>query len=206
MLRNELEERLGHPLLDWQWTMAHEVYQNHKEIPDVGGKDLIAKIIREMGGFEHDSSIRTMYRSLGDKSIVVKTVVELLETYDVDHKGYCINSRGNRLWDILKKVQETLKKDYPGLMDQVEYFDVNYDYNVPIEKRREQVWDVHAHWNIIHYVTGGSEGFYVHVAQVHRETGVYHTVFLIKTLIGNEKKGRDWCDKMCSALAWILQV
>jgi hypothetical protein len=207
MMRDELQKRLTGPtLLDWQWEMAHAVYQNHPDIDEVNGKGQIAEIINMGGGFEYPCKLREMYKAIGDKPIIVKTVVELLSTYDVTHNSYCINDRGNPMWGIYKAVEKILKEKYKELMDDCDYFSPMSDYDIPKEEREKAVWDIHAHWLIVHYVTGGSEGFYVHVAQADRENNRYRTLFLAKTLIGNEEAGRTWSIKMVDALSRIFQV
>jgi hypothetical protein len=201
MMQSELEELIGKRLAPWQWQMAEYVYMNHPDIHDVGGKGQIANIILAQG-FEYPSQIRSMYKEVKGPPIIVETKRTLCETYDVSHEGYCINTRGNKLYDIYKEVGDRLKKEYPELMANADYF--NYDSPDQYQEEKTVLWDIGVRWIIVHYVTGGSEGYYVHVATLNKE-GKYYIHFLGKTLLEGEA-GISWGEKMVAAISRIMQV
>jgi hypothetical protein len=202
MMKEELEQRLGYPIEPWQWEMANYIYMNHPDIPDVGGKDVIARKILDGGGFESKSVVRREYEDMGGPPIIVKTKRTLCETYDVTHENYCINTRGNKLYDIFKEVKGRLEKEYPELMAHCDYF--AYDGEDLYKEEKYSLWDLNDHWLAIHYVTGGSEGYYVHVARVDRQNR-YKIIFLAKTL--NERDaGITWAANMVAALSRIMEV
>ena len=192
MMRAELEERVG-KLEDWQWEMAHYVYQNDDHILDVGGKDQIAAIVKQ--GFGYQAPIRTMYKEANGPPIIVKTQHELLTTYDVTYESYCINERGNPLREIYEAIDKELKASHPELMENLEYFSD--------AESRGKVWDPTIQRITVFYVRGGSEGYYVHVDT--RKEGIAQYVFLLKTLLEGEA-GIAWAEQMVCALSRILKV
>ncbi len=203
MLKEELESRLGYKLEPWQWEMAHYVYQNYPSITHVGGKDKIARYIKEGGGFDSPCAIKQMYRDVDGPPIIVRTDHELLESYDITHEGLYINIRGNKLWDIYKMIKASLKASHKDLMAGCEYF--SYMGEDEYSEEKTAVWDiVNHHWTAVHYVRGGSEGYYVHVATVNTEN-VYKILFLAKTLREGEA-GITWAEKMVAVLSRIMEV
>lgn len=128
---------------------------------------------------------------------IVKTVHELLTTYDVTDQHLCINERGNHLDNILKQVRSRLAKDYPGLLDSADYFDV-------FPSLTDEVFPVDRGWVCVFYVKGGSEGYYVHV-EVQKDRKESKLLFLGKTLLEGEA-GISWAEKMVCALSRILEV
>ena len=135
-----------------------------------------------------------------DTGTVVETKHELLYTYDVTDKHYCINERGNPLSEIIKEIHTLLKKDYPGLLEQGDYFGVS----AATELKGSTLWPMEYHWVCVHYVRGGSEGFYIHVATVDTENK-YRIIFLGKTLLEGYEV-ISWAEKMVAALSRILSV
>ncbi len=140
-----------------------------------------------------------------DLGKVVKTVRKLLSTYEVTDKGYCINERGNKLLDIFDEVLEKLKKDHPDLFKDMDYFNIFPSFE------KDAVFPVERGWLKIFYVTGGSEGYYVHVETKAKEevsTKQYEKndlYFLAKTLREDEA-GISWAEKMVCALSRIFRV
>jgi hypothetical protein len=197
MMRNELEERLGYKLESWQWEMAHYVYQNHPKIKDVGGKEELALVIKDRG-FVFPSRLREMYAELKGPPIVTRTESTLFETYDITHEGFCINSRGNPLTGIYREVRAKLEKEHPELMGECDYFSLDKGHG----DDKIDLWPF-PHWIAVHYVRGGSEGFYVHVAFI--DYGKYRILFLAKTLCDGEA-GICWGEQMVCALSRIMEV
>jgi hypothetical protein len=202
MMKEELEQRLGYTLEPWQWEMAHWIYQNHPEIPDVVGKDVLAKKIKEGGEFEYNSVIYREYLDMDGPDIIKEHKQDLYTTYDVNHKGYCVNTQGRLIEDIFKDVEKALKEKYPYLLKECDYFNLSCKWEIK-NKEMPATWTQNR-WLVIHYVKGGSEGYYVHVATVDG-LGQYRLIFLAKTL--NEcESGISWAEKMVAALSRIMEV
>ncbi len=128
---------------------------------------------------------------------VAKTVRELLSTYDVTNKHFCINERGNKISEIHKEVMERLSKDYPALIKDMDYFDIFPSFE------EAAVFPIDRGYLKVFYVTGDSEGYYVHVeTETKHKNNLY---FLIKTLREGET-GISWAEKMVCALSRIFKV
>ena len=95
-----------------------------------------------------------------DRGQIVKTVKDLLYTYDVTDQHYCINTRPNTLKEIYQEVRKQLEP-YSSLMADVDYF----SYGDVIKRKcgTPEYWPEQCHWTKVYYVTGGSEGYYIHV-------------------------------------------
>lgn len=130
--------------------------------------------------------------------VIVKTVHELLSTYDVTDKHLCINERGNPLQEVLGKVRGRLEKEHPELLEGSDYFGIYTSVHSEIQTFPTDYWGV-----LIFYVKGGSEGYYVHVEV--RKDGKSTLLFLGKTLLEGEA-GRAWAEKMVCALSRIIEV
>lgn len=133
---------------------------------------------------------------------VIKTVRELLSTYDVTDKQLCINERGNKLTEIHKAIMDKLRKDYPDLVEDIEYFNIFPGF------KEDAVFPVNRGYLKVFYVTGGSEGYYVHVETETKHDSQYdrnELYFLAKTLREGEA-GISWAEKMVCALSRIMKV
>jgi len=204
MMKYELEERLGKELEYWEWEMAHWIYMNDPEIPDVNGKDVLAQKIKDGEWFSTNGYLWKKYEELKGPAIIVATHHDLFTTWEVDHRYICHNLRGNLVFDIYKEVCGVLKKEYPDLWADCDYFHYSYDRDEYV-KEHTAVWDTHdVHWLVVHYVQGGSEGYYVHVAIVDKHNR-YKYLFLGKTLREGEA-GISWAEKMVAALSRIMRV
>jgi hypothetical protein len=226
MMRNELEDRLGYPLEDWQWEIAHEVYQKHSHISDVHGKDQITGIIRM--GFDYpfghwalcgatpvegrssgmnkweDDPIMKMYREIEGKPVICKTNHWLTYTEDVTTEGHCINFRPNLLKEISQEVMDKLEKDHHSLVAHLEYWSVEYGPDPYGPKAHDTAtWPKGFPRIAVFYVRGGSEGYYVHVEAL--KDGKHKNIFLAKTLLEGEG-GVTWAERMVCALSRILDV
>ena len=176
MMRHELEERTG-PLPLWVWEIAHEVYQNHNAIKDVGGKDQIAEIVKlDMVWYQ---PLLNWYKEIGGKPVIKEHRVDTYTEYDVNSDGYIVNEVGRQMRDIYKDVQAKLEEKYPELTERLEYFSLSVGY-----PDSNAVWDTDTHWIAVFYVTGGSEGHYIHVEA--RKENESKLLFLAKVLDGKE--------------------
>jgi hypothetical protein len=90
-----------------------------------------------------------------------------------------------------------MKAEYPDLLAQADYFCVDHEETT-------KSWPEHQRWTAVYYVTGDSEGFYVHVDCI-QAGGKRDLMFLAKTL--NERTaGIEWAGKMVLALSKIMEV
>ena len=133
------------------------------------------------------------------KTTIVKTVRELLTTYDVTENHHCINERGNLLSDIHAELKKRLNEKDPELLKEADYFDINGNFTY----REQARWDTNTERIAVFYVKGGSEGYYVHVEAYFE--GKHKLIFLGKTLREGEM-GITWAEKMVCALSRILEV
>jgi hypothetical protein len=128
---------------------------------------------------------------------VVEHKSDLYTTYDVTDKGYCINIKPRKLVDIFNDVDRQLKEKYPKLCEGIEYFDL-FPWHPEIV-----FWDLDTHWTAVFYVTGGSEGYYIHVEAIKEEARTL--LFLGKTLREGET-GISWAEQMVCAISRIMKV
>ncbi len=129
-----------------------------------------------------------------DHGKIVKTVRELLQTYDVTDKHYCINERGNNIGEIWKEIEAKLKELHPELLDQADYYGVNMG-------ERDKTWPTEYGRLAVFYVRGGSEGYYVHVETL--DAG-HKCWFLAKTLREGEA-GISWAEQMVCARSRMME-
>jgi len=205
MMREELEQRVG-KLEDWQWEMAHYVYQNNPNIKDVGGKDQIAEIIKKQDGWEsyhvkdNTGLIKRLYVELKGPPIIIKHEQDRYTTYDVTHEHLCINTRPRPATVVSKEIETEYYQKHPELKEGVDYyagpdFDVRHK-NIPNE------WPLYSRI-AVYYVRGGSEGYYVHVDT--QKNGQFFNMILIKTLREGEA-GISWAEQTVCALSRIMEV
>jgi hypothetical protein len=192
MMRSELESRVG-PLEDWQWEMAHAVYQEHGDIKDCGGKDQIAEIVKK--GFTAEwpdvALIRRMYADIKGKPIITHSDSDMYSTWDVTHEHYCVNTQPRTANDVYQKVRALFESQYQSLNQDVEYFSSN---------REPVLWPEGARVAIF-YVRGGSEGYYVHVEAL--QGGHNINMMLVKTL-REGSAGIEWAEATANALSRIM--
>jgi len=130
-----------------------------------------------------------------DLGKVTATKHDLYSTFDVTDQGYIINERSRKLRDVFKDVYDTLKRDYPDLAKDIEYFSIFPTLT------RERPFPLGARIAIF-YVEGSSEGYYVHVEAHDGETR--ELLFLGKTLLEGES-GISWAEQMVCALSRIMR-
>ena len=193
MMRHELESRTGQ-MEDWQWEMAHEVYQRHSFIRDVDGKDQIAQILTQ--GFGWTSPIQAMYREIEGPPIIKCTAEDMYSTWQVAHDGRCINDTPKGAWDVYQAVQAAYTEQYPDLAARLEYFSDGCRRSI-----KEDEWPTGR--VAVFYVKGGSEGYYVHVEVL--AAGAHHCMMLVKTLAEGEP-GRQWAEQTVAAISRIMNV
>ena len=143
-----------------------------------------------------------------DHGNVIEHKSDLYTTYDVTDKGYCVNIKPRLAYDVYRDVKKTLEElsqkmtaKYPSLMADMDYFLYSFE--------KDEYQEVHTapwpenRWVCIHYVKGGSEGYYVHVSTI--SDGKYTFVMLAKTLREGEA-GISWAEQMVCALSRIMEV
>ena len=208
MLKSEFLERISTGAMeDWQWPVIEEVYTFHKSISDINGKNEIAVIFNEKGF----PGIYEMYRELHpcdnphdigtsrDSYAVIKAHrTDLYDNYDVSYEGYCINTKNNTLRSLYEYVCKELKENHKELYEQLDYFSMDSGYHLTKEERVKRLIP-QFRWIAVFYVTGGSEGHYIHVEAIAEERT--ENLFLGKTFLG-----RDHAEKVCNVLSRILNV
>jgi hypothetical protein len=119
-------------------------------------------------------------------------VVCLLSEYDLTERGFCVNFVMRSRKDIFKDIEARIP---PEIKAEFDYMSLAIYDNEPVQFPE-------THRLAIHYVTGGSEGYYVHVASINRDDK-YELIWLAKTL--HEKDGPMWCRKLIEVLEDILK-
>jgi len=135
--------------------------------------------------------------------LIVETNNDLYTIWDVTEDRYCVNERRKNLYGIYEHVRDALQKDYPDLWEQSDYFSYDYDNPQGLMDRKHEALCPKFAWIAVFYVTGGSEGYYVHVEA--RDNGKATILFLGKTLREGEA-GRAWGEKMVAAISRIMNV
>lgn len=137
---------------------------------------------------------------------VVSHKSDLYTEYDVTDKHYCINEKPRKLIDIFNDVNKQLKEKYPKLCEGFDYFSLSasldhfYDSG---SRGTEILWNMDTAWTAVYYVTGGSEGYYIHVSSIHDDK--HKLLFLGKTLREGEA-GISWAEQMVAAISRIMNV
>uniref|UniRef100_A0A6M3KXQ5 Uncharacterized protein n=1 Tax=viral metagenome TaxID=1070528 RepID=A0A6M3KXQ5_9ZZZZ len=109
---------------------------------------------------------------------IIRHEIQLLDEYDVTEKGFCVNDRMRRIQDIHRDVIDEFKKR--GAWG--EYGHTTLDYFSVVDRIGGLIyWPEKAKWTAIFHVTGGSEGFYIHVEAITSD-GDRHLIFLGKSL------------------------
>ncbi len=205
MMRREFESRIGHTLSDNQWEVVDRIYNYHPEVPDKGGKDVVAAWYREAMSDRYPSFSRLVYTKLGvandeaEKQGAARVrylVPQWYGTEVVDEK------RGLILETRMKSVREVYEYCANGLGDMVdEYFHIMPS----VHKDRPWPNDRELQWIAVFPVTGGSEGHYVHVEAIYRDEkdpfGRRELLFLGKTF-----RGMSHAWNMCKRLGELLHV
>ena len=124
---------------------------------------------------------------------VVDKDESLFSKWDVTDKHFCVNQVNKTIGDVCTAVERRLSE---GLLNE---FDSYGNFCYPLKPT--DPWPK-MHWLAIYYVTGGSEGFWVHVDVIGGE-GDRKLVWLAKTL--HEGDGREWCEKLVHELCTIMK-
>lgn len=206
MNRQEWRERTGSTPTPAQWAVLNQVYNYHPEVPDVGGKDLLAEKWRvEYEGRKWpDSAYECMARNMLAEANAealasgAGPVLDRRETFCTHYHvvdGYVRDETGKPVSEVFEYVKERLLKDYAtgheeygGIID--EYFSCSAD----------GLWPYRSRWIAVYAVTGGSEGHYVHVDSLDNEGG-RELLFLARTF-----RGYDHAMEIAKALGKILEV
>ncbi len=211
MTREEWTERTGSVPTAEQWDVVERIYTYHPDIPDVGGKDILAKTWRDKcGGNKWPEAAYGSLASymLSQANLAAATdggaepVLNRRETFCSRYHvvdGYVRDEVGKTVEDVFAYVKAQLKtyatghEEYGGIID--EYLSNS--------ERRPGTWPIRARWIAVYAVTGGSEGHYVHVDAIEdTETGrTCSGLFLAKTF-----RGYDHACEIARVLGKILEV
>lgn len=126
--------------------------------------------------------------------------VDIYIEYDVLFH-HCINMKQRTVAQVYKYVLDNVPA---GLFDEMDYFSIaRTPINTP---SRDFLWPKFR-WVSVYYVTGGSEGYYLHVDTIGEQDGGRdrRMMLLGKTLLKG-KAGRDYMAKVCKVLSEILWV
>lgn len=129
--------------------------------------------------------------------IPIRKDEDLFSTWDVTDKGYCINEKKKSVHAVFKDVNKLFHEKYPGLAENMDYFQVSSENfnDHPLPDYR---------WLGVFYVTGGSEGHYIHVEAIgigEPKMDKRECLFLGKTF-----GGRNHAEEVVNALSRILEV
>lgn len=122
---------------------------------------------------------------------------DMFHTWEVKN-GHIINRKPKKLSEVYQAVRKELEL-YPEIFGSLDYFSLEIEYklgHVP------DLWP-DPHWIAVFYVTGDSEGYYIHVEA--RDGGTSKLLFLGKTL-REGIEGRMICEKAVAALSRIMKV
>ena len=173
MMKHEFESLAECILTDDQWTVVHHVYQHHPDIPDVGGKDVLARVWNEENGYYTVANMLDAANRAFGRPGVKDMRQNWCSTYEVE-KGHIVNERGKCLETVNKNIYEAFKRVYPELSDQVEYWSLSL-----YAKVHDEPWPLD-HRIAVFVIPGGSEGYYIHVLGLNAER--HRELILVKTL------------------------
>lgn len=123
--------------------------------------------------------------------------VDIYVEYDVLFH-HCIDFKQRKVAEVYQYVMENIPD---GLFDEMDYFAISGS-----RKTKGAEWPKF-HWVSVYYVTGGSEGFYLHVDTINSNDGGNDrdTMLIGKTLLEGQA-GRDYMADVCKVLSEILCV
>lgn len=179
MMLHEFETRIRQSLTPAEWNVIHQIYTFSPEIPDVGGKDLLARIFRERG-FEMTAHLLL---AQANAAAATEGVAPVYREVDNWFGVEVVNDEGRITATRPKSVQEVLAYCRERLGDLIdEYFSPSSDVEPTTP------WPTVWRWIKVFPVTGNSEGHYVHV-EVETLDGKSRPMLLAKTFRG---MGHAW--------------
>lgn len=128
-----------------------------------------------------------------DRGKVVRHEVELFSEYDVTDRSYVVNEIGRPIGQVFRDIEKQIPRDI--LME----FD---SYGVHCYPMKPTDPFPTYHWLAIYYVTGGSEGYWVHIDLINGDNE-RTLIWLAKTL--HEGEGPAWCEKLVHELCRIMK-
>ncbi len=174
MMPSEFETRIGERLPANAWPVIERLYGYHPHITDVGGKDQLAQAYRTYG-FQRLAHLMLPEANAAAQAAGAPAVLLELEhwygTEVIADDGRIVETRPKTLQQIFTYLRATLDP----LID--EYFTIS------ATATPETPWPLDARWIAIFPVTGGSEGWYVHVEAID-QAGQRRGLYLIKTFRG----------------------
>ena len=119
---------------------------------------------------------------------------DFFSTWKIDENNKITNEEYKPLATIYRQIEKIMKEKYPELYEQFDYF--HNAITLPKDAR----WPNEYYYIAVFYVTGRSEGHYVHV-DVLKNDNTYENLLLGKTFCGKEVAA-----KMAKVIAEILEV
>ena len=136
---------------------------------------------------------REAFNSYKEAGQPVEHRVDIYEEYDVLFH-HCINITRRTVALVYQYLVKNLPKH---LLDEMDYFAISGSRHT-----EDALWP-EFHWISVYYVTGGSEGYYLHVDVIDGEKR--DCMILGKTLLEG-KAGRDYMAKCVAAISEVLEV
>jgi hypothetical protein len=115
-------------------------------------------------------------------------------TYEVNPEGFIVNEKPKTIQQVYDYVRKKLQSKYPEVFNGMDYFSLSLEQRL----RPASLWDIKARWTAVYYVTGGSEGWYIHVET--RDVEQAKMMFLGKTF------QKNIAEEAVTAISEIMEV
>lgn len=197
MNKKEFDDLVGEPIPDWQWEAVQRVYcEDDDNIPNVGGKEVIAKLYKEKG-FDaiYDRFIELGYSA---KQIINRHEETPFETYDVTYSCLVVNQRFKPLKDVYNWLRQKINTEHKDLMDELDYFSVY----PPLSDEQNKPYPGDSRIAVF-YVRGGSEGYYLHVESL---TAEGHKLLMLGKTLCEGKYGQELMATLVGIISAYLEV
>jgi hypothetical protein len=174
MMPSEFECQIGHPLPPQEWPVIQQIYAYSPEIRDVGGKDQIAQAYTTYGFEGIASRMLAEANDAAEQAGTARVHREVDFWYGTEvvrDDGVVLETRPK----TLREVGTYLRTELGTLID--EYFSFCPD------TQPDTPWPINSRWIGVFPVTGGSEGWYVHVEAITPD-GNRQPLYLLKTFRG----------------------
>lgn len=124
--------------------------------------------------------------------------IDLYCEYDVLFSR-CFNMKGRLVLDVFSNVLKRIPKE---MLEDLDYFAIN-----GTREKTDAYWPYPFRWIAVYYVTGGNEGYYLHVDPIWIENGERKsdTFFTGKTLYEGQK-GRAVMSALVTKLSEMMEV
>ena len=179
----------------WQYQRLKFIAEWHPRF--VSMKQLVDELYSDGSGYCSDtelwSALKEALQTSKEAGEPVDHRVEIYVEYDVLF-SHCINFKQRTVTEVYQYLMKRLPKK---LME-------NMDYFATLASRKTEGADwPEFRWVSVYYVTGGSEGYYLHVDVINKQGR--DCMIVGKTLLEG-KAGRNYMAKVCKKISEILEV